>query len=499
MDNNSSDRWYFTEEKLENTPSRKDKIDYFVERCYRQYTANFIQELGVELQLTQLCINTAIVYVHRFYMFHSFTMFNCYDIALTALFVASKTEESFRRLERIILAAHKQIETKSDNAEFNEAVSKDIIFCELVLLATFGFDCEIEHPHLHIINFYQRIQGSKEFARRSYILASYTLILTTMCLQYKPTVVACFCIYLVYKWNNSKVPLLNKTEEWYLDIDPSVSFQLLEKLTDELVEILERCPAEVRKKVMSIGGNKIHSSSAPNIYQLLYTESTNSQNNAPQSHRIYDSTENILDSSKRHKSINIKDEDNQPEKKKSENFVHTAQSTSFPIHNDNHSFDKRDQTLSSSNVQNSIDFDTAKEEKPHSSCILQVIDQEDNKFLNCGSDQLKHFSISQHSVTVGENESVADWKSKMEEDLVISNQRLSSPLGSPTKNMQIPNDPSCADQEPRQKESLKISHHDSRRLSRSVGSKRKQNISLVVDKVEKQISGVQSTSRDIDT
>jgi len=32
--------------------------------------------LNFAFHRTQLCINTAIVYMHRFYMFHSFTKFN---------------------------------------------------------------------------------------------------------------------------------------------------------------------------------------------------------------------------------------------------------------------------------------------------------------------------------------------------------------------------------------------------------------------------------------
>lgn len=39
---------------------------------------------------TQLCINTAIVYMQRFYMFHSFTKFHRNYIAAAALFLAAK-------------------------------------------------------------------------------------------------------------------------------------------------------------------------------------------------------------------------------------------------------------------------------------------------------------------------------------------------------------------------------------------------------------------------
>ena len=39
---------------------------------------------------TQLCINTAIVYMQRFYMFHSFHRFHRNSIASASLFLAAK-------------------------------------------------------------------------------------------------------------------------------------------------------------------------------------------------------------------------------------------------------------------------------------------------------------------------------------------------------------------------------------------------------------------------
>lgn len=39
---------------------------------------------------SQLCINTAIVYMHRFYAFHSFTLFHRNSIAAAAFFLAAK-------------------------------------------------------------------------------------------------------------------------------------------------------------------------------------------------------------------------------------------------------------------------------------------------------------------------------------------------------------------------------------------------------------------------
>ena len=117
----TTDRFYFTKEELQNTPSRKSGIDPEKEQSYRQQSATLIQDMGQRLSVypcilsfvlcvfvimifasfslmcgnivqkiptsfifvhldnlcrSQLTINTAIVYVHRFYMFHSFTKFH---------------------------------------------------------------------------------------------------------------------------------------------------------------------------------------------------------------------------------------------------------------------------------------------------------------------------------------------------------------------------------------------------------------------------------------
>ncbi|KAA0202556.1 hypothetical protein HAZT_HAZT012011 [Hyalella azteca] len=58
-----------------------------------------------------MVINTAIVYMHRFYMMHSFTScilcrFHRNVIAPAAIFLAAKVEEQPRKLEHLIRFAH---------------------------------------------------------------------------------------------------------------------------------------------------------------------------------------------------------------------------------------------------------------------------------------------------------------------------------------------------------------------------------------------------------
>lgn len=105
----------------------------------------------------------------------------------------------------------------------------------------------------------------------------FSLHLTTMCLQYKPTVVACFCIHLVCKWSNWAIPLSNEQKEWFSYVDPSVTNELLQQLTDEFLVIYDRCPSRLKGKVMSMcdgGGTPMthgfgHSSSSPLVSSYL--------------------------------------------------------------------------------------------------------------------------------------------------------------------------------------------------------------------------------------
>lgn len=84
---------------------------------YQQICSVFFLTL---LFSTQLCINTAIVYMHRFYMFHSFTVFHRNSISTASLFLAAKVEEQPRKLEHVITVAHwclkgeNKLDTKSE-------------------------------------------------------------------------------------------------------------------------------------------------------------------------------------------------------------------------------------------------------------------------------------------------------------------------------------------------------------------------------------------------
>ncbi|XP_002749537.1 cyclin-T2 isoform X2 [Callithrix jacchus] len=247
----ASSRWFFTREQLENTPSRRCGVEADKELSYRQQAANLIQEMGQRLNVSQLTINTAIVYMHRFYMHHSFTKFSRTIISPTALFLAAKVEEQARKLEHVIKVAHAclhplepLLDTKCD-AYLQQ--TQELVILETIMLQTLGFEITIEHPHTDVVKCTQLVRASKDLAQTSYFMATNSLHLTTFCLQYKPTVIACVCIHLACKWSNWEIPVSTDGKHWWEYVDPTVTLELLDELTHEFLQILEKTPSRLKK------------------------------------------------------------------------------------------------------------------------------------------------------------------------------------------------------------------------------------------------------------
>ncbi|CAJ1087046.1 cyclin-T2b [Xyrichtys novacula] len=246
-----STKWLFSREQLENTPSRRCGIEADRELSYRQQAANLIQDIGQRLNVSQLIINTAIVYMHRFYMIHSFTKFHRNIISQTTLFLAAKVEEQPRKLEHVIKIAHACInpqdpalDTKS-NAFQQQA--QELVALETIVLQTLGFEITVDHPHTDVVKCSQLVRASKDLAQTSYFMATNSLHLTTFCLQYRPTVVACVCIHLACKWSNWEIPVSTDGKHWWEYVDHTVTLQLLDELTHEFLQILEKTPSRLKR------------------------------------------------------------------------------------------------------------------------------------------------------------------------------------------------------------------------------------------------------------
>uniref|UniRef100_UPI00358FD8A3 cyclin-T1-like n=1 Tax=Myxine glutinosa TaxID=7769 RepID=UPI00358FD8A3 len=169
-------RWSFSAGRLLDTPSRRCGLNRERELAARQQTAEQIYLLGQHLGVSQLTISTAIVYMRRFYMFHSFTKVQGNAIAQAALFLAAKVEEQQLKLEHVLRMAHSQFKAHEPlpdpKSKTYMKLSQDIIMLESVLLQTIGFDITIDHPHAHVIRCMQFVTASRELAQTSYFMAT---------------------------------------------------------------------------------------------------------------------------------------------------------------------------------------------------------------------------------------------------------------------------------------------------------------------------------------
>ncbi|KAK3749836.1 hypothetical protein QZH41_015507 [Actinostola sp. cb2023] len=138
----SEDKWYFSKEQLENTPSRRAGTPADKELSYRQQAATLIQDMGQRLSVSQLTINTSIVYMHRFYMFYPFARFHRHVMAPCCLFLSAKVEEQPRKLEHVIRVAHACLHRGAPpldtNSEEYLQQAQDLIENESILLQSLG-------------------------------------------------------------------------------------------------------------------------------------------------------------------------------------------------------------------------------------------------------------------------------------------------------------------------------------------------------------------------
>ncbi|XP_062871116.1 cyclin-T1 [Trichomycterus rosablanca] len=244
-------KWYFTREQIQNSPSRRAGLDPDKELSYRQQAANLIQDIGQRLNVSQLTINTAIVYMHRFYMIQTFIRFHRNAIAPAALFLATKVEEQPRKLEHVVKVANAYLNPQDPSSDVRKTTfqlqAQDVVVLENIILQTLAFEIRINHPHTHVVKCTELVRASKDLAQTSYFMATNSLHLTTFCLQYCPTVVACVCIHLACKWSNWEIPVSTDSKHWWEYVDPTVTLQLLDELTNEFLQILEKTPSRLKR------------------------------------------------------------------------------------------------------------------------------------------------------------------------------------------------------------------------------------------------------------
>ena len=98
----------------------------------------------------QLSIATAIVFYHRFYARESYEAYERFQVATTCLFLASKVEETPKKLREVIIETYKVQHSTTVLPENDQEIwrlKEQVLICERELLRVLGFDLSVEHAY----------------------------------------------------------------------------------------------------------------------------------------------------------------------------------------------------------------------------------------------------------------------------------------------------------------------------------------------------------------
>lgn len=249
------EKWLFTEERIKQSPSIKLGMTELEEITERQSCANLIRQIGNHLhdkckRPSHLAMNTAMVYMHRFYVFHSFQKYPAKTMAPCILFLAAKVEETPIKLAYVI-KTYKILTEPLHKGELSdemvEKLSKEVIANENVLLQTLGFDVSVSHPHQYIVMSGEMMGLKKKDTKYAYDFATNCLHFTTMCLKFTPKTVACICLQVSIKKENLYVPPSNEGRNWWNYLVPDLEIEAIDSMTRELMKDIEPCQRQFNK------------------------------------------------------------------------------------------------------------------------------------------------------------------------------------------------------------------------------------------------------------
>lgn len=279
--------WYLSRKEIEdNSPSKHDGIDLKKEAYLRKSYCSFLQELGMKLKVPQVTIATAIIFCHRFFLHQSHAKNDRRTIATACMFLAGKVEETPRPLKDVIFVSYEIINKKDPVAvqkikqkEVYEQQKELILTGERVVLATLGFDFNVNHPYKPLV------EAIKKFKVAQNALAQVAWnfvndgLRTSLCLQFKPHHVAAGAIFLAAKFLKVKLPS-DGERVWWQEFD--VTPRQLEEVSNQMLELYEQNrvqPSHGSEVEGSAGGGASHRgpSKAPTASEEHVTPTSYSQ------------------------------------------------------------------------------------------------------------------------------------------------------------------------------------------------------------------------------
>ncbi|KAF2723041.1 cyclin-like protein [Polychaeton citri CBS 116435] len=221
-------QWLFTEAELANTPSIQDGMPPAEERDLRSKGVNFIIQVGLLLKLPQLTLSTAAIFFQRFLMRASLKRerdgipkLHHYQTAATALFLATKVEESCRKMKDLILACCR-VAQKNPNLIIDEQ-SKDwwrwrdcILHNEDVLLEVLCFDLTVDSPHRQLFELlkYYGVEHNKKVRNAAWGFVTDSNN-TQLCLLHNSRTIAVASLYAACRFYEVQLADDSRGRPWW--------------------------------------------------------------------------------------------------------------------------------------------------------------------------------------------------------------------------------------------------------------------------------------------
>ncbi|PSK44184.1 hypothetical protein B9Z65_164 [Elsinoe australis] len=222
----AEEQWIFEEDELSRTPSAQDGMSLEKEKELRAKGINFIRQVGIMLKLPELTLSTAAIFFNRYLMRMSLVdrpgmkALHHYTLGATCLFLATKVEESCRKMKDMVVACCR-VAQKNPNLIIDEQ-SKDfwrwrdtILNNEDVLLETLCFDLTIEAPHKQLFEMLKYYQVEHNKALRNAAWAFVTdSNMTQLCLLCTSRTIAAAALYAGARLCSVRLPDTNSKPWW---------------------------------------------------------------------------------------------------------------------------------------------------------------------------------------------------------------------------------------------------------------------------------------------
>ncbi|CAN8313398.1 unnamed protein product [Cochlearia groenlandica] len=235
-------KWYFSKEEIERfSPSRKDGIDMVKESFLRSSYCTFLQRLGMKLHVSQVTIGCAMVMCHRFYMRQSHAKNDWQTIATASLFLSCKAEDEPCQLSNVVVSSYEIIYEWDPSAsmrihqtEYYHEFKEYILAGERLLLDTSAFHhLDIDLPYKPLAATLNRLNAWPDLAKSAWSFV-HDWLQTTLCLQYKPHVIATATVHLAATFQNAKV---GTRRDWWLEF--GVTTKVLKEVIQEMCALIE--------------------------------------------------------------------------------------------------------------------------------------------------------------------------------------------------------------------------------------------------------------------